>query len=217
MHIFLADDHHIVAKGIATLLEGIEEVESVSIFQNGKELIQELNKEKPDLIFLDLLMPVMDGRETLKMCTKLIPTIPCCMLSMINEKPTIMDCIDLGAKGFIHKNCTVEELKEAMHEILAGEIFYSKETLKYLSGIKKNNGFSVAKANLTERELEILEFICEGLTSKEIGDKLNLSSRTIESHKKNMMQKFNVNNVTKLVSIVLKNKILDQSSNSYLH
>jgi DNA-binding NarL/FixJ family response regulator len=208
MIIFLADDHHIVAKGISSLLAEIKGVTSIQIFQHGKTLIQEFNYTKPDFIFLDVEMPIMDGKETLKAIKKIYPSVPCCMLSMLTEKSVIETCIQLGARGFINKNCTVEELKDAILEIKQGEIYYSNEILKYLSGVKQPESHHLLKEPLSEREMEILRFLCDGFSPREIADLLFVSHRTIETHKNNIMQKFNVNSVTKLVSVALKNKFV---------
>lgn len=208
MLVYLADDHHLVAKGIASLLEQIETIENVHVFQHGKELIQELNNKRPDFIFLDVEMSVMDGRETLKAFQKIIPATPCCMLSMVNDKAVIEDCINAGARGFIHKNCTIDELKEAIVTIKNSEVYHSKEVLKYLSGIKQTSTSHILKEPISEREMEILILLCDGFSPREIGEKLFLSHRTVETHKNNIMQKFDVNSVTKLVSVALKSKIV---------
>jgi DNA-binding NarL/FixJ family response regulator len=206
--IYLAEDHQLVAIGISTLLKKVEGVEDVKIFANGKELIQECNKKKPNFIFLDFEMPVMDGRETLLKCNEILPSVPCCMLTMMNEKAVVEECIQLGAKGFINKNCTFQELQEAIFTIQKGEVFYSNEILQYLSGIKKHVQNVQLKEPLSERELEVLKLLCDGFSPKEIADQLFLSPRTVDTHKNNIMQKFEVNTVSKLISVALKNKLV---------
>ncbi|MDN4166208.1 response regulator transcription factor [Cytophagales bacterium LB-30] len=204
--IYLADDHNIVAEGLAALLNGLEGVEKVQLFKNGQELYNQCREKMPDIVFLDLEMPVWDGRKTLIELKRDFSSVSCFILSMLNEKYLIEDCIAKGASGFLNKDCSLQELAEAIN-LPKGEIYYSKEVLKVLSGIKASSGFALAEP-LSEREKEILQLLCEGLAPKEIGEKLFLSPRTVETHKTNIMQKFNVNTVGKLISIAIKNKLV---------
>lgn len=208
LKIFLADDHQLVANGIASLLKEIDFVSSVSIFSNGKELTQALKAEIPDFILLDVEMPIFNGIQTIELISNLYPSIPCCMLSMVNDKTIIEKCIELGASGFLNKDCSTHELHEAISSIQKGEIYYSKEALKSLCGLKKPMSENQNLFEISDRELEVLALLCDGSSPKEIADKLFLSHRTVETHKNNIMKKFEVNSVTKLISIALKNKIV---------
>lgn len=207
--IFLADDHELVAKGVSSLLQEISSVKKVRTFKNGKELFQACLNEKPDFIFLDYEMPVWDGKETLIQLKEILPNVPVLMLSMLNEKAIIQDCISNGASAFLNKDSSIDELKAALSSVLNQEIYYSREVLKALSGIsKKTSTTFTLKEEISERELEILKLLCDGFSPKEIAEKLFLSPRTIETHKNNIMQKFEVNSVAKLISISIKNKIV---------
>ncbi|SDM75684.1 DNA-binding response regulator, NarL/FixJ family, contains REC and HTH domains [Catalinimonas alkaloidigena] len=205
--IYLADDHNIVAQGIAALLSQIDAVGDIHLFRNGQELFHACAAKVPDVVFLDLEMPVWDGRKTLVEVKKNYATVSCFILSMLNEKYIVEDCMDKGAAGYLHKDCTLQELSEAIH-LPKGEVCYSKEVLKVLSGVKKTAAGHVLTEPLSDREKEILHWLCEGLSPREIGDKLFLSPRTVETHKTNIMQKFNVNSVGKLISTALKNKLV---------
>jgi DNA-binding NarL/FixJ family response regulator len=206
--VFIVDDHHLVAKGIASLLLKIEGVEAVDIFSNGRELLQAIKSKNSQLIFLDIEMPELNGEQTIEILQELYPEIPCCMLSMIDEKAVVEKFIQKGARGFMHKDSTFEELREAVQSILQGKIFYSKETLKALSGIKRVSSSFKPIEVLSERESEILGLLCDGLSPKEIAERLFVSPRTVDTHKNNIMQKFEVNTVSKLISVALKNKIV---------
>jgi DNA-binding NarL/FixJ family response regulator len=206
--IYIADDHNIVAQGIASLLKQIDSVSNIFIFKNGSELYNKLSNQTPDIVFLDIEMPIWDGRKTLEEIRKLNNSTKCFMLSMINEKHIIEDCIKKGANGYLNKDCSLEELSEAVHSS-ENEIYYSKEVLKTLSGLssKSDNTLNLLEP-LSEREQEILILLCDGLTPKEIAEKLFLSQRTIETHKTNIMHKFDVNSVGKLISVAIKNKVV---------
>lgn len=206
--IFIADDHNIVVRGIASIIQQITHVEVLNIFTNGKELFEACEKELPDLVFLDLNMPIWDGRKTLVALKEKFPSLRCLMLSMNNEKEIIDDCIDKGASGYLNKDCTEQELKEAIFTTNA--YYFSTEVLKTLSGYHTTTKRVTYKLQetLTGRELEILGLLCEGLSPKEIAEKIYLSPRTVETHKKNIMQKVDVTSVGKLISVTLKNNLL---------
>jgi DNA-binding NarL/FixJ family response regulator len=206
--VYIADDHNIVAKGIGEIISKIPEVEEVKIFQNGKELFDSCCEKLPAIVFLDMGMPVWDGKTTLIELKKKFPDLRCMILSMYNEKEIINDCIRKGASGYLNKDCSEEELRQAV--LLKDGVYFSKEVLKTLSGFgdeAKNEVFSL-KEQLSEREMEVLTLLCEGMTPKEIADKIFLSHRTVETHKTSVMNKLGVNSVGKLISIALKNKIV---------
>ena len=206
--IYLVDDHALVAQGVANLLESLPIVKEVLIFNSGKKLMDALSEQLPDLIILDIEMPEWNGLETLKRLNS-ITHLPCIMLSMNDEKHIIQECIRLGAKGFLPKDCTVQEMTEAIDVVLDGGTYWA-DRIKKILAIKKsasNEIFELAMP-ITKRELEILVEICEGLTCKEIADKLYLSTRTVETHKKSIMAKFDVHTTGKLVSCAIKYKFV---------
>lgn len=207
--IFLADDHELVANGIASILENCIENVTVSVFKNGKLLYEGCNDISPDLIFLDYEMPVWDGKTTLIELKKFKAEIPVLMLSMLNEKAIIQDCIANGAIGFLNKDCSINEFKEAIKSAMDKEIYYSREALKALSGVSNASQTNLLQTfDFSEREIEVLKLLCDGLSPKEIAEKLFVSPRTVEKHKDNIMQKMDVNSVAKLISTALKNKLV---------
>lgn len=208
LHLYLADDHQVVAQGIASLLRQIPSVAAVQVFKDGYDLYQTCLFQTPDIVFLDMEMPKWDGLETLKNLKTKFPELRCYMLSMLNEKAVIDNCMANGAAGYLSKDCTMEELAEAVNS--EGELYFSKEVLKVLSGYsnKKKEALFQLSEPLTERELEILKWLCDGFSPKEIAEKIFLSPRTVETHKAKMMEKFEVNSVGKLISVAIKNKIV---------
>ncbi len=208
IHVYLADDHEIVAKAIANLLMSSGNIKQVSTFLNGKELYEACLAKMPDLIILDMEMPEWNGMATLKKL-KEITEVPVIILTMNDEKRLIEETIKEGARGYLHKNCTQEELQKAMATVLSGTIFLSEEAKKIMVGLKKSSSeYAGLTEPLTEKDHEVLKLVCEGLTSKEIGEKLFLSPRTVETRKNNLMQKFNVQSTGKLIALALKHKIV---------
>jgi DNA-binding NarL/FixJ family response regulator len=206
--IYLADDHAIVAQGIANLLLSLPNVQEVVVFDSGKPLFDAAVLSCPSLIILDIEMPNWNGIDTLRKLKETF-TVPCIMLSMSDEKYIIQECMKLGASGFMPKDCTVIDLQEAIDVVLDGGTYLSEKIAKILSTKKTEfNGVFELSADITKRELEILENICEGFTCKEIADKLYLSTRTVETHKKSIMAKFDAHTTGKLVSLAYKHKFV---------
>jgi DNA-binding NarL/FixJ family response regulator len=206
---YLADDHHIVAEGIASLLRGTGMYGEVRIFADGKSLWNACKAQMPQWVYLDYEMPGWSGLDTLQQLKKAYPHLPVLMLSMNAEKSIIEACIQHGANGYLSKDSAPDELTEAPHEVQRGEIYYSRAVLKAMAGIKTNRiTTKTIEVELSARETEILKLICDGLSPKEIADKLFLSKRTVETHKGNIMQKFDVGSVGKLISIALQNNLL---------
>jgi DNA-binding NarL/FixJ family response regulator len=206
--IYLADDHAIVAQGVAKLLQSLPNVQAVIVFDRGKALYEATLQKKPSLIILDIEMPEWSGIETLKK-VKETANVPCIMLSMNDEKYMIQECLKLGASGFMPKDCTVEELQEAVDVVLDGGTYLGEKIAKILATKRTaDNDIFELTTDITKRELEILSNICDGLTCKEIADKLYLSTRTVETHKKSIMAKFDAHTTGKLVSLAIKHKFV---------
>jgi DNA-binding NarL/FixJ family response regulator len=206
--IYLADDHAIVAQGVAKLLQSLPNVQEVIVFHTGKDLYEAVLQKKPALIVLDIEMPGWTGIDTLKKI-KSQYDIPCIMLSMNDEKYIIQECMKIGASGFMPKDCTVEELSEAIDVVLDGGTYLGEKITQILAAKKTvDNDFFELTTDITKRELEILENLCDGLTCKEIADKLYLSARTVETHKKSIMAKFDAHTTGKLISLAIKYKFV---------
>lgn len=209
MLIYIAEDHQIVAKGMEQLLQSIEVGYDISILKNGQELLEAIQTKEPDIVLLDIEMPVLNGIDTLKLLRKKNTSTRVLMLTMMEELAIVDTCFQLGANGFIHKDCSLDELKLAIETVQNGQKFVSEQMRELMLRVPANQAkrdtFSV---QLTNREKEILRLICEGYTSKEIGDQLFISHRTVETHKDNMMRKLDVNSTAKLISIALKMKLI---------
>lgn len=206
---YLADDHRIVASGIAALLRETGLYGEVQIFTDGKSLWNACMARLPQWVFLDYEMPGWSGLDTLQQLKTAYPHLPVLILSMNTEKSIIETCMAHGANGYLSKDSAPDELAEALQEVQRGEAYFSRAVLKALAGIGiATRGTQGLPANLSARETEILKLICDGLSPKEIADKLFLSKRTVDTHKNNIMQKFDVGSVGKLISIALQNNLL---------
>jgi len=211
----LVDDHQIVRDGIRSLLSGIEDIEVIIEASDAKCILEKLKVIKPDVMIVDISLPEISGIELTKIVTNEYPSIKIVVLSMYTNQEFIFNAIKAGAKGYLPKTITREELLEAIREVYNGNEYFSKDVssiiLKsYLKQVKDPERFdSLKEEKLTNRELEILRFVAEGYSNLLIADKLFISVRTVESHKNHIMQKLELTTTVDLVKYALKNKIID--------
>lgn len=204
--IYIADDHIMVAQGISSLLHNLGYTE-IRIFTNGEELHKACNAKAPAYIFMDVYMPEGDGISTLKKLRANGFAMPILMLSMTAEKKYVDTSIEQGANAYLLKSCDAQEIEKALTAV-QNKNKYISDAVNFAntSTVKVNiNGEFYLKEALTKREVEILGKYCEGLTTEEIAQQLFLSVLTVDTHKKNIMQKFGVSTLSKLVAVAIKN------------
>lgn len=211
--VVITDDHQLVLDGLRSILEQQTEIKVISTANNGADLLRQLTFIKPDIVLMDIDMPVMNGIEATQQVKVNYPDISIIMLTMHDEKAMVKKLTDIGASGFILKNSDKDELLQAIKRVHQGGMYFSSElTMNLIShGITPVNPGSVddKKALLTEREIEILKLIAEGLSNKEIGDKLFISHRTVDTHRTNLMKKLDVSNIAGLIRYAIKNGFID--------
>lgn len=212
--ILLADDHQIVLDGLKSLLSDINDFEVIGAVINGKDAVDFIaTKEKPDIAVLDIDMPVMNGINATREIKKNFNGVRVLTLSMHNEKGVIQTLMDAGADGYILKNSSREELEKGIRAICRGETFFSTDVtmslLNQSTEITANNELPEEVKDLTEREVEILKLVAEGYSNKEIGERLFISHRTVDTHRTNLMKKMDVHNVAGLIRIALKSGLVD--------
>jgi DNA-binding NarL/FixJ family response regulator len=211
--IIIADDHQIVVDGLKSILNQLTEYKVITTASNGRELLKSLEIVEPDIILLDIDMPVLNGIETLKEIKKHYPKIKTIILTMHEEKSLVKKMTDLGANGFLFKNSDIEELIIAMESVMKGKSYFSVSLRNELINNdligESESNFDSKKSLLTEREIEIIKLIVEGLSNKEIADKLFISPRTVDTHRTNLMKKLEVNNVAGLVRYAIRNGFMN--------
>ncbi|MES2589608.1 MAG: response regulator transcription factor [Bacteroidota bacterium] len=204
--IILADDHKLILDGLKLLLADNADFKIIAEAENGKELIEKTRLVNPDLIITDIDMPIMTGLEAVKILRKEFGSLKILVLSMHKDQSMFLKLKEAGANGYIHKNCDKEELFFAINQLLKGKEYISSEIQDSENTYKIEN--SVTEIELTKREIEILVHITEGLTNIEIGKKLFISDRTVDTHRTNLMKKINVNNVAGLIRFAYQNKFV---------
>jgi two-component system, NarL family, nitrate/nitrite response regulator NarL len=206
IHVILADDHQIVLDGLMSILEQENDICSVGEALNGKQLLELLKKKQANVAVIDIDMPLMNGIETTKEIKALYPEMKVLILSMYNDNEYIRRLIEVGASGYILKNKGKEELVNAIRKIAAGGQYLGEAVVKTLMDdmqkIKKPND---NKIPLTKREKEVLVLIANGNSSPQIADKLFIAPSTVETHRRNLIDKLGVANSKELIKYAFEN------------
>lgn len=206
--LLLADDHQLVRKGFRALLEELDFVEIVGEAANGREVIQLLRiGAKPEVALLDYEMPLMNGLEATEQIRRDFFGVKVIMLTMLHDRELIRDAVDKGVSGFLFKNASLEELGDAIRRVARGEQYFASEVALALLKPAAHPADALL-AQLTEREIEILRLVATGLSSTEIGQRLFISPRTVDTHRNNIIQKLDVPGIAGLVQFALKNKLI---------
>lgn len=199
INVVILDDHTMVLKGIETMLAACAGITVCNTFNNGKALLDYLLTETPDVLLLDINLPKSNGIELCGFITKTYPKVAVIGLSNYNDTSFIKNMMRNGANGYLLKNTSKDELIEAIKTVNAGNTYLPK----ILKDKLLNESFGVQTPTfipqLTRREQEILKCISEELTNNEIAEKLFISTKTVESHRKNLLQKFGARNTAGLI------------------
>jgi DNA-binding NarL/FixJ family response regulator len=206
IRIALVEDHKIVRRGLVELITGFPEFEVVMEAGHGKELIEGLTGASvlPDVVVLDINMPVMNGYDTAALLRKQWPEIRILALSMLSEEFPVIKMLRSGAQGFITKDCDPIELRTALNDVYRNCDHFSGVSGRSLHAVREGEG----DKNITDKEMEFLKLCCSDLSYKEIGRKMNLSGRTVEGYRDILFYKLNVRTRISLVLFAVNNGIV---------
>lgn len=210
--IIVVDDHSLFREGIKLLIENEELGQVVAEAENGKTFLDLLDLHTPDLVIMDIEMPVMGGLEAIREGIARNPKLKFLVLTMLNEKSNYSEIIYAGAMGFVLKTAGKSEFERAINTIISGESYFSTEMLRQmlLNTNKNEEEDNNEKHNeLSERELEVLKFLCQGLSVAEIAEKIFLSVKTIEAHRSVLLRKTKTRNTINLILYAIKNKLVE--------
>lgn len=194
--VFIVDDHYMIIEGIRSLLQNEKSIEWLGHAGNAASCMAFLRQQQPDVILMDINLPDKSGIELCKEVVAKYPAVFVIGLSTFNQQSFIQKMIDNGASGYVLKNARQEELMEAINSVMAGKQYLSFEASQSLRKID-----STDYPILTRREREVIELIANGLTNNEIAEKLFISSTTVDTHRKNLLAKFNAKNTAELVKL----------------
>lgn len=213
--ILIVDDHPMIRLGIRSILNNVEHLNVADEANNGREALEKLAKDTFDLVIMDIKMPEMSGIEATEEIVKRYPKTKVLAISMFDEQRYIVKMLQAGALGYVLKNTGKSEMVNAINSVMAGESYFSQEVSSIMMSQFMSRG---GTANITEskndipltkRETEIIKMIAEELTNSEIAERLGISSRTVDTHRRNLLQKLDVKNTAGLVKYAIQNNLLE--------
>ncbi len=212
LKICLVDDHEIVRDGLKALFFGLPEIEVVGSFVNGKELFSFLKTKSVDLVLLDVSMPGLSGTEVAKILSVRYPAVKVIMLSAFDDKESVEASIKAGAAGFLTKETNINELRLAIEKTMDGKYYYGTGNIEiifknYLNSLAGSPP-EINTGILSAREVEIVRLFSDGLLYKEVADLLQISIKTVESHKANIMRKLEIRSTAELVKYAIRKRII---------
>jgi DNA-binding NarL/FixJ family response regulator len=205
--ILIADDHKLMAEVCQKILQ--PEFDVVGTVGNGRELLRTAVNLEPDVVLLDIGMPVLNGLDAGKQLKALLPAVKLVYLTMVTDPQVALEAFDRGASGFLLKTCVADEVVSAVREALRGNTFLSPDLKEKVSRLRRRREKTVGEGNrLTQRQREVLQLLAEGKLMKEVGDILDVSAKTVAFHKYRIMEVLGAKNNAELVRYAIRNHIL---------
>lgn len=214
LRILIADDHEVVRQGVRAILESQPGWSIVAETENGLEAVEQARQEKPDIVLLDISMPQLNGLEATKEILKLHPTTQVLILTMHESNELVQDVLAAGARGYCLKTDAKRDLVNAVRSLSEGRPFFtSKVAEMVLEGYRQRGTPADTNVSLgsplTSRERQIVQLLAEGKSSKEIASTLNISVKTAETHRANIMRKLDLHSLADLVRYAIRNKMVE--------
>ncbi len=211
LNILIVDDHKLFREGLKLLLRNLEEVTEVREAQDGEVFLDMIKTFHPDLVLMDIEMPRMNGIEATTRALRDYPDIKIIALSMYGDEEYFQKMIEAGASGFLLKNSEFSEVRRAILTVWQGSNYFTEEILYRLVNRLKIRPVATDLPMITfsDREQEVLQLICKGLSNQEIADQLYISKRTVDHHRASLLTKTNSHNTASLVIYAIKNKLIE--------
>ncbi|CAM3543485.1 response regulator transcription factor [Parendozoicomonas haliclonae] len=207
IRVLLADDHPMVREGLKASLDGEGGITVVAAAENGAKALELAEELKPDVVLLDISMPVMGGMEAAEAFAARLPDIKVLALTMHEDREYILKMVQLGVSGYVLKNVDAEEIILAIQTVFRGGTFFSSGASQHLFA-QFNNTDDKPQVHLTQREEDVLGLLADGLCNKEIADRLNISVRTAEAHRQNIRKKLNIKTSAGLVRYAIEERLV---------
>ena len=211
--ILIVDDHQLILNGVEEMLKPLRNVRIVGLAMNGQDAVDKAIELKPDVIFMDISMPVMNGIEATKKILAQTEGIKVLALTQHDENEYVIQALKAGASGYMLKNSKREEFEEAIQAVMQNKKYFSKEVSdRMLNNLVEKHIHKGEEENdevhLTKREVEIIQKIADDMSNQEIADELNISLRTVETHRRNLMQKLKMKTVVSLLKYATKRGLI---------
>jgi DNA-binding NarL/FixJ family response regulator len=201
IRLLICDDHHVVRAGLRSLLKAAEDIEVVGEAENGPLAVAQAKKLRPDVVLMDIAMPLLNGVEAARRITTEVPTANVLILSSYNDDQHLRQAVAAGAAGYLLKETASEDLLLAIREISKGNAFFSPAVTKRLSDQRRNQNaqpHSMAASPLTTRQKEVVQLIAEGYSSKQMAGVMSLSIKTVEKHRQALMTALDIHKIAAL-------------------
>lgn len=205
IQIYITDDHPIVLDGLKNLINTQEDMQLIGLFTNGTDTLNALKQQVPDVLLLDINLPDISGIELSRQLRETYSDIRIIILSIHNEKAVIGSVLKNKVNGYLLKNSAGDEIVDAIHQVVEGKTYLCRQVQEIYDSAQGSGPEAVPI--ITRREKEILSLIAEGFTSSQIADKLFISTHTVDSHRKNLMEKFNTNSIAVVVKLATEYKL----------
>jgi len=206
--VLIADDHQVLLDGFVSIFDDIEDINVIGTVSNGKQVLDFVALKSPDIILLDINMPVLNGVETCKWLTRSHPEISVIALSMYDQSSYYKRMMQYGAKGYLLKNDNAEEIELAIRKVMSGDTYVSSKMQMAIQDAEVPTPESPTSFDVSKRELEVLHEIAAGYTDQQIGEKLYISHHTVTSHRKKLFQKLGAHNAAQLVRIAMEKGLI---------
>lgn len=209
INVLIVDDHKLFREGLKLLLSNLEEINEVWEASDGEVFLSMIQSCSPDLVLMDIEMPRINGVEATTRALEQFPEMKILALSMYGDEEYFQKMIDAGVCGFLLKNSEFSEVKKAILTAVQGNNYFTEEILYRLVNRFRSKPQPAEEVTLSERELEVLQLICKGLSNQEIADKLFISKRTVDHHRASLLTKTNTRNTASLVIYAIKHKMVE--------
>jgi len=206
--LILADDHDIMLDGLKGIISNEDNLKIVNYAKNGKELVDLVNKHKPDLCIVDIDMPILNGLQASKLIKKNHPEIRIIILSMHQDISILKKIKSIKVEGYLIKTCDKEDLIFAINRVLKGKTYYTQDLVFHNNTTFFKNNNEINNINsLSKRELEIVKLLCIGDSNNKIASKLYISPKTVDNHRTSIMRKLEVHNIVELTRLCIRNNM----------
>ncbi|HEY3346658.1 MAG TPA: response regulator transcription factor [Nitrospirota bacterium] len=206
LKILLVDDHTIVRQGLRALLESQEGFQVVGEADNGRDAVKKAQELQPDVVIMDIAMPILNGLEATRQIKKIMPEVKIVALTMYNDEEYVFQILKSGASGYLIKETAANELITAINSVKGGNPFFSPLISRKImeSYLREDSEKKAEGDKLTNREKEVLQLIAEGYTNNEIGNLMGISVKTVETHRAHIMSKLDIHDMAGLIKYAIK-------------
>jgi len=214
LHVLIVDDHEVVRRGLRALIESRPEWEVCGEATTGREAVEKASNLKPNVVVMDIAMPELNGLEATRQVLKAVPRTAVLILTAHESEQLVREVLEAGAQGYVLKSDAGRDLVAAIEALSQHKVFFTSSVAKIvLEGYRKKGSHDEPSEDspsvLSPREREIIQLLAEGKSNNEVADMLNISARTVETHRAHIMQKLNLHSITELVHYAIRNRIVD--------